>query len=46
MECVDYVVPLDDRTPCALLGLLRPDVHTKGTDYTLDRIPERLVVEA
>ena len=46
LECVDYVVPLDDRTPCALLGLLRPDIHTKGTDYTLDRIPERLVVEA
>jgi D-glycero-beta-D-manno-heptose 1-phosphate adenylyltransferase len=45
LEAVDYVVPLADRTPVALIELLRPDVHTKGTDYTLDRIPERVVVE-
>ncbi len=45
LECVDYVVPLDERTPAEILGVLRPDVHTKGTDYTLERIPERVVVE-
>lgn len=45
LQCVDFVVPLEDTTPCSLLDLLRPDVHTKGTDYTLDRIPEREVVE-
>ena len=46
LECVDYVVPLSDRTPAGLLGRLRPQIHTKGTDYTLDRIPERVVVES
>jgi D-beta-D-heptose 7-phosphate kinase/D-beta-D-heptose 1-phosphate adenosyltransferase len=46
LESVDYVVPLNERTPAELLALLRPHVHTKGTDYTLDRIPERVVVEA
>jgi D-glycero-beta-D-manno-heptose 1-phosphate adenylyltransferase len=46
LESVDYVVPLADRTPAGLLGLFRPQVHTKGTDYTLERIPERSVVEA
>ena len=45
LEAVDYVVPLRERTPCSLLELLRPDIHTKGTDYTLEAIPERLVVE-
>ena len=24
-----------------LLETLRPDVHAKGTDYTLDTVPER-----
>lgn len=45
-EPVDYVVPLRDTTPVALIKLFRPDIHTKGTDYTLDRIPERVVVES
>lgn len=45
-EMVDYVVPLEDDTPDALLRLLRPQIHTKGTDYTLDTIPERGVVES
>ncbi len=42
---VDYVVPLPHRTPAELLEVLRPHIQTKGTDYTLDRIPERVVVE-
>lgn len=46
LECVDYVVPLDDDTPTRLLGLFRPHVHTKGTDYSLDEIPERELVES
>ncbi|AGA28947.1 adenylyltransferase/cytidyltransferase family protein [Singulisphaera acidiphila] len=43
---VDFVVPLSDRTPAGLIMLFRPQIHTKGTDYTLDRIPERVVVES
>ena len=27
-----------------LLLLLKPDVHCKGTDYTVDSVPERAVV--
>ncbi|MBN2489666.1 MAG: adenylyltransferase/cytidyltransferase family protein [Planctomycetes bacterium] len=45
-EMVDYVVPLVDMTPEALLRKFRPQIHTKGTDYTLTQIPERAVVEA
>jgi len=44
-ESVDFVVPLHETNPERLIGLFRPDVHTKGTDYTLDRIPERRIVE-
>lgn len=46
MAAVDYVVPLDDDTPNSLLALFRPQIHTKGTDYTLERIPERVLVES
>ena len=28
-----------------LLLLLKPDVHCKGTDYTVDSVPERAVVK-
>jgi len=43
---VDVVVPLTETTPIELIRYLQPDVHTKGTDYTLDRIPERAIVES
>jgi D-glycero-beta-D-manno-heptose 1-phosphate adenylyltransferase len=41
---VDYVVVFDDATVERLLLLLKPDVHCKGTDYTVDTVPERAVV--
>src|SRR5579884_3471519 len=43
---VDYVVVFGDATVERLLTLLRPDVHCKGTDYTVDTVPERAVVAA
>jgi rfaE bifunctional protein nucleotidyltransferase chain/domain len=44
LRVVDYVVVFPDRTVERLLRLLRPDVHCKGTDYTVDTVPERDVV--
>jgi D-glycero-beta-D-manno-heptose 1-phosphate adenylyltransferase len=41
---VDAVVLFGDRTVERLLRLLKPDVHCKGTDYTVDTVPERDVV--
>ena len=46
LEMVDYVVVFGETTVSALLGRLRPDVHCKGTDYTVDTVPERDVVRA
>jgi rfaE bifunctional protein nucleotidyltransferase chain/domain len=43
---VDYVVVFHDATVERLLTLLKPDVHCKGTDYTVDTVPERAVVQA
>ena len=41
---VHYVVVFGERTVEALLRLIRPDVHCKGTDYTVDSVPERSIV--
>jgi rfaE bifunctional protein nucleotidyltransferase chain/domain len=46
LRCVDYVVLFHEPTVGPLLDTLRPDVHCKGTDYTLDTVPERDVVRA
>jgi hypothetical protein len=45
LRCVDYVVLFPEPTVGPLLEALRPDVHCKGTDYTLDSVPERDVVK-
>ena len=41
---VDYVVVFPETTVERLLRVIRPDVHCKGTDYTVDTVPERAVV--
>lgn len=43
---VHYVVVFDDDTVGDLLTRLRPDVHCKGTDYTVESVPERAIVLA
>lgn len=46
LEAVDYVVPLEAAIPIPLIELFKPDVQAKGTDYDLDKMPERHAVEA
>ena len=46
LRVVDYVVIFDEPTVTPLLELLKPDVHCKGTDYTVDTVPERDTVRA
>jgi rfaE bifunctional protein nucleotidyltransferase chain/domain len=43
---VDYVVVFSEPTLERLLSLIKPDVHCKGTDYTVETVPERAVVAA
>jgi len=40
LSCVDYVVLFDEDTPINLLKEIKPDVHTKGADYTIETLPE------
>src|SRR2546427_2435878 len=43
---VDYVIVFGDPNVGRLLTLLKPDVHCKGTDYAVDTVPERAIVQA
>ena len=44
LECVDYVVLFSDLTVENLLGIIKPAIHAKGTDYTAETVPERDIV--
>ena len=40
LSCVDYVVLFDEDSPRDLLDEMKPDVYTKGADYTMETLPE------
>ena len=44
LRWVDFVVVFPELTVGPLLEALHPDVHCKGTDYTVDSVPERDIV--
>ena len=41
LRAVDYVVLFSEPNVEALLEFLHPDVHAKGTDYSVETVPER-----
>jgi len=41
---VDYVVIFEEDTPSNLLEEIKPDIYTKGADYTLETLAEADVV--
>src|SRR5215207_3494002 len=43
---VTYVTIFPEPTVTPVLLLLKPDVHCKGTDYTVDTVPERDTVRS
>ena len=42
--CVDYVVLFEEKSPANLLEAIKPDIYTKGADYSLETLPERDIV--
>ena len=40
LSCVDYVVLFDEDSPRNFLDEIKPDVYTKGADYTMETLPE------
>jgi rfaE bifunctional protein nucleotidyltransferase chain/domain len=46
LRAVDYVIAFSEPTVERLLRELKPDVHAKGTDYTVETVPEREIVRS
>jgi rfaE bifunctional protein nucleotidyltransferase chain/domain len=44
LRFVDYVTIFSEPTVEALIRIIRPNFHAKGTDYTVESVPERAVV--
>lgn len=44
LSCVDYVVLFDESSPRDLLDEIKPDIHTKGADYSVETLPEADVI--
>lgn len=44
LRSVDYVLVFSGPTVADVLLRLKPDVHCKGTDYTVETVPERPIV--
>ena len=43
LRCVDWVTWFDEENVDGLLRRLRPAAHAKGTDYTVESVPEHAV---
>jgi len=46
LECVDYVMIFSEHDPIRFLTELRPDIHAKGGDYSIEKIVERRALES
>lgn len=44
LECVDWVVGFEEKTPIDLIAAARPDILVKGGDYDMDALPESALV--
>lgn len=44
LRFVDFVTIFNEPTVEQLIRAIRPDFHAKGTDYTIDSVPEREIV--
>ena len=44
LHAVDYVVLFEEKSPAKLLEKIKPDIYTKGADYTMETLPERDIV--
>jgi len=40
LGCVDFITTFLEDTPLHLLAKIKPDIHTKGGDYTKEKLPE------
>jgi rfaE bifunctional protein nucleotidyltransferase chain/domain len=45
LRCVDYVTIFNEPTVEELIRVIRPNFHAKGTDYSVETIPEREIIK-
>lgn len=46
LECVDWVTWFEENSIEGVLRRVRPAMHAKGTDYTVETVPERATAQA
>ncbi len=46
LRFVDAVTIFDEPTVEELILAVRPDIHAKGTDYSVDTVPEREIIKS
>ena len=46
LECVDWVTSFEEDTVEQVLRRILPGVHAKGTDYTVESVPERAAAQS
>jgi D-glycero-beta-D-manno-heptose 1-phosphate adenylyltransferase len=46
LQSVSAVMLFDERTPCALLERVRPDIYVKGGDYDMSKLEETRLVKS
>jgi len=46
LECVDYVTIFHETLPNRLIEDLKPDIHVKGGDYSINELPEAKIVKS
>lgn len=46
LNFVDFVVIFDEDSPSELLKEIKPQIYTKGADYTLKTLPEKSAIES
>lgn len=46
LSTVDWVVIFEEDTPISLLGAIKPNIHVKGGDYQVEKLPEYPVVKS
>lgn len=40
LECVEYIIVFEEKTPCEILEKIKPDIYVKGEEYQNLLIPE------
>ena len=46
LRCVDCVVSFGEDTPERIIGEIKPDIHVKGGDYSIESLPESTIVHS